>query len=188
MPLRIALSIPIVRALVHFRVAGPILATHPLDLQSFSNETEAASSGMPLDSYLHSGPPSLNVETKLVGVDDARIEAGEDPVGEVRFRAIHCLSLIIDCFDEVVHTGSTHWASRAAHCGSNQGQLGRRRIHGEGYDKWDFQGSEVGQGSVLKNVCDTAVVFMVPESMFILYSYPASASPMSLAPWTLIQR
>lgn len=32
------------------------------------------------------GPPSVNVEAKLSGVDDTAVEAGADPVGELHVR------------------------------------------------------------------------------------------------------
>lgn len=69
---RIALSIPIVNAYVHPAVTAPVLASHPLDLQEFPDTA---------DKLAHVGPPSINLETKLIGVDDASVEAGGDPVG-----------------------------------------------------------------------------------------------------------
>ncbi|KDQ33577.1 hypothetical protein PLEOSDRAFT_1091549 [Pleurotus ostreatus PC15] len=69
---RIALSIPIVNAYVHPAVTAPVLASHPLDLQEFPDTA---------DKSAHVGPPSINLETKLTGVDDASVEAGGDPVG-----------------------------------------------------------------------------------------------------------
>lgn len=34
----------------------------------------------------HVGPPSVNVEAKLVGVDDAAVEQGADPTGKLFVR------------------------------------------------------------------------------------------------------
>jgi long-chain acyl-CoA synthetase len=54
-----------------------MFATHAFDLQSLpSAEGEQA----------HIGAPSVNVEVKLVGVDDAIIERGDDPKGELLVR------------------------------------------------------------------------------------------------------
>lgn len=73
-PARIALSVPIVNAFTHPLSPAPALATHPLDLQELPN----------VDA--HTGPPGINVEVKLRGVDDAAVEGGADPVGEVLTR------------------------------------------------------------------------------------------------------
>lgn len=54
-----------------------MFATHAFDLQSLpSAKGEQA----------HVGAPSVNVEVKLVGVDDAMIERGDDPRGELLVR------------------------------------------------------------------------------------------------------
>lgn len=54
-----------------------MLATHAFDLQSLpSAEGEQA----------HVGAPSVNVEVKLISVDDAAIEKGNDPQGELLVR------------------------------------------------------------------------------------------------------
>ena len=74
-PARIALSVPLVNTLTHPLVAGPVLASHPFDLQDFTFEGQDES--LPA----HVGPPSINVEAKLVGVDDDNIENGGDPFG-----------------------------------------------------------------------------------------------------------
>ncbi|KAI0050034.1 acetyl-CoA synthetase-like protein [Auriscalpium vulgare] len=76
-PARIGLSIPLVVAHTHPLVAAPIFASHPHDLQTFAHADEDVA---------HVGPPVVNVETKLVGVDDAAIERGEDPVGVLHVR------------------------------------------------------------------------------------------------------
>ncbi|KZT74192.1 hypothetical protein DAEQUDRAFT_807867 [Daedalea quercina L-15889] len=92
-PMRIALSIPIVNAHTHPLVAGPVFASHPLDLQTFpAQETvKEKSSSLAADifafTYLAAvGPPSVNIEAKLLGVNDAAIEAGGDPVGALHIR------------------------------------------------------------------------------------------------------
>ncbi|KAK7029740.1 acetyl-CoA synthetase [Favolaschia claudopus] len=75
---RIALSIPIVNCYSHALVAGPVLASHALDLQDLAVDGIANA---------HTGPPSVNVEAKLVGVDDEQVEnQGADPVGILMVR------------------------------------------------------------------------------------------------------
>jgi long-chain acyl-CoA synthetase len=76
-PARISLSVPIVNVLIHPSTSGPLCATHAFDLQSLpSIEDEPA----------HVGAPSVNVEVKLTGADDAAIERGSDPNGELLVR------------------------------------------------------------------------------------------------------
>ncbi|GLB35348.1 putative AMP-binding enzyme [Lyophyllum shimeji] len=77
-PARIALSIPLVNSYTHPLVPGPVLASHPLDLQDFP--------GLKDSLVAHVGPPSVNIEAKLVGVDDGKVESGEHPVGSLRIR------------------------------------------------------------------------------------------------------
>ncbi|KAH8117503.1 hypothetical protein DFH11DRAFT_1700279 [Phellopilus nigrolimitatus] len=80
-PARLALSVPIVNAHEHPLVAGPVFFSHPLDFQEFP------SSGDPkLADIAHVGPPSINVEVKLTSVDDAAVESGADPVGDLVVR------------------------------------------------------------------------------------------------------
>lgn len=80
-PARMALSVPLVLAHVHPVVAGPVFATHPLDLQVFPPEGEDAFAGRaPV------GPPSINMDAKLLGVDDASVETGGDPEGMLHVR------------------------------------------------------------------------------------------------------
>ncbi|KAK2460525.1 hypothetical protein APHAL10511_006995 [Amanita phalloides] len=67
---RTALSVPLINCFTHGAVAGPVLASHPFDLQD-----------LPTSGFAHMGPPSVNVEVKLIGVDDSAIEKGGDPVG-----------------------------------------------------------------------------------------------------------
>jgi len=76
-PARAVLSIPIINCFSHPLVAGPVLASHALDLQDLSSE------GMKV---AHTGPPSVNVEAKLVGVEDELVENGADPVGILMVR------------------------------------------------------------------------------------------------------
>lgn len=77
-PSRIALSMPLIFSHAHPLVAGPIFSSHPLDMQDFPAKAGAA------QDKAHVGPPAVNVEVKLAGVDDAAVEGGADPVGEVR--------------------------------------------------------------------------------------------------------
>ncbi|KAH6918885.1 acetyl-CoA synthetase [Coprinopsis sp. MPI-PUGE-AT-0042] len=76
-PARIAYSVPIINVLSHPLVAGPVLASHAFDLQDFPSQK--SQSGASLSA--HTGPPGVNVEVKLVGVDDDAVESGSDPVG-----------------------------------------------------------------------------------------------------------
>jgi len=77
-PARIALSIPLVNTYTHPLVPGPVLASHPLDLQDFPGLKDAL--------VAHVGPPSVNIEAKLVGLDDEKVENGADPLGNLRIR------------------------------------------------------------------------------------------------------
>lgn len=62
------------------------MSSHMLDLQAFpvieDNRVNAEGS---FGSMAHVGPPTINIEVKLVGVNDAAVEAGASPVGAVRF-------------------------------------------------------------------------------------------------------
>ena len=78
---RVALSIPLVLTYTHAAVAGPVLASHPLDLQAFPPVE-----GDKLADVAHVGPASVNIEAKLVGVDDEKMEKGADPYGELCVR------------------------------------------------------------------------------------------------------
>ncbi|KAI8998795.1 acetyl-CoA synthetase-like protein [Trametes punicea] len=89
-PARIALSVPVINAHTHPLVAGPVFASHALDLQTFPTASSGPSSSA-ADAYAFTylapvGPPSVNVEAKLTGVDDAAVEAGADPVGALHVR------------------------------------------------------------------------------------------------------
>lgn len=82
-PARIALSVPLVNSHIHPLVTGPIFASHPLDLQIFPiSETTTD----PFDHNAHVGPPSVNLEVKLVGVEDQAVENGADPIGVLMIR------------------------------------------------------------------------------------------------------
>ncbi|KAF7363278.1 Acetyl-CoA synthetase [Mycena sanguinolenta] len=74
---RMAFSVPLVNCFSHPVVAGPVLAAHALDLQDLSMEGVTVA---------HTGPPSINVEAKLVGVVDEEVENGGDPVGVLMVR------------------------------------------------------------------------------------------------------
>ena len=77
-------------AYTHPLVSGPVLASHALDLQAFPSEPTTASKSA-AENYSCTyvapvGPPTINVECKLVGVDDITVEAGGDPVGTLLLR------------------------------------------------------------------------------------------------------
>jgi long-chain acyl-CoA synthetase len=74
------LSVPLVNCFTHPLVPGPALTSHPLDLQDFSAVGDGEFSAA------HVGPPSVNTEAKLVGVDDESVEKGGDPVGTLLIR------------------------------------------------------------------------------------------------------
>ena len=74
------LSVPLVNCFTHPLVPGPVLASHGLDLQDFSTNTDGSTPAA------HVGPPSVNTEAKLVGVNDGSVESGEDPVGMLLIR------------------------------------------------------------------------------------------------------
>ncbi|KIY67707.1 acetyl-CoA synthetase-like protein [Cylindrobasidium torrendii FP15055 ss-10] len=71
-PARVAFSAGFVNAYTHPVVAGPILASHPLDLQTFPGPDTAPA---------HVGPPAINIEARLLNVSDAAIKADGDPEG-----------------------------------------------------------------------------------------------------------
>jgi long-chain acyl-CoA synthetase len=74
-PARIAFSVPIVNAHIHPLVSAPVFASHPYDLQDFP------AAGDLFAQLACVGPPSVNIEAKLVEVDDNVVEGGSDPVG-----------------------------------------------------------------------------------------------------------
>ncbi|KAI0270785.1 acetyl-CoA synthetase-like protein [Russula aff. rugulosa BPL654] len=77
-PARIALSVPLVITHTHPLVAAPILATHPQDVQTFPVTSNQA--------IAHVGPPTVNIEVKLIDVDDGSVEKGDDPEGVLNVR------------------------------------------------------------------------------------------------------
>jgi len=98
-PARIALSIPIVNAHIHPAVAGPVLASHPLDLQTFPTTPSTSSNAADNFSFTYQapvGPPTINIEAKLAGVDDASVEAGGDPIGSLLVRGPSVGKLLVD--------------------------------------------------------------------------------------------
>jgi long-chain acyl-CoA synthetase len=78
-PARIALSVPLIGAHTHGSAAGPIFATVASDLQILPSSSATSEPA-------HVGAPSVNVEAKLVGVDDDAVEKGADPIGEILVR------------------------------------------------------------------------------------------------------
>ncbi|KAH9039000.1 acetyl-CoA synthetase-like protein [Lactarius pseudohatsudake] len=77
-PARVAFSVPLVIAHTHPLVSGPVLASHPHDLQTFAITSDQEPA--------HAGPPTVNIEVKLVGVDDGAVEKGGDPAGVLHVR------------------------------------------------------------------------------------------------------
>lgn len=72
-------------------VAGPVLASHSHDLQTFATETPSTPTSSAADNYAFTylatvGSPAINIEAKLEGVDDGAIESGADPVGSLWLR------------------------------------------------------------------------------------------------------
>jgi len=58
------------------------MASHPLDLQDFPVLTRDPS----IPDVAHVGPPSVNTEVKLIGLNDEAVEAGADPTGALLIR------------------------------------------------------------------------------------------------------
>lgn len=81
-PTRIAFSIPYINAVSSDLVCGPIFSSYPYDLQIHPSPKE----GGEFENIAHVGAPTASIEAKLVGVDDAAIEEGKDPAGEVCVR------------------------------------------------------------------------------------------------------
>ncbi len=77
-PARVAFSVPLVIAHTHPLVSGPVLASHPHDMQTFAITSDQEPA--------HVGPPTVNIEVKLLGVDDGAVEKGEDPAGVLHVR------------------------------------------------------------------------------------------------------
>jgi long-chain acyl-CoA synthetase len=59
------------------------MASHPLDLQDFPSLGSEDKSTPPV---AHVGPPSINTEVKLVGLNDEAVEGGADPSGMLLIR------------------------------------------------------------------------------------------------------
>ncbi|RPD65968.1 acetyl-CoA synthetase-like protein [Lentinus tigrinus ALCF2SS1-7] len=90
-PSRIALSVPVINVHSHPLAAGPVFASHAQDLQTFPPTPVSSSAASAADAYAFTylapvGPPTVNVEVKLTGVDDTAVEAGADPVGALHMR------------------------------------------------------------------------------------------------------
>ncbi|KAA1471333.1 acetyl-CoA synthetase-like protein [Dentipellis sp. KUC8613] len=110
-PTRIALSIPFVHAHTHPLVTAPVFASHPLDLQTF--DAPKGAKRTPDAALAHVGPPTINIEVKLVGVDDDALEKGADPVGHVHVRGPivgRLLAVSEDAEDSVDAAGEEPWA------------------------------------------------------------------------------
>ena len=75
----------------HPLVAGPVFATHSFDLQNFPAGSTSSDNFAQL---AHVGPPGINVEVKLVGLDDVAVESGADPAGMLLVRGPPVGSLI----------------------------------------------------------------------------------------------
>lgn len=85
-PAKLILSVPLVNVYSSPLVAGPVCASHGLDLQAFRVSQEQMNGNEALFTNVgHVGPPTINVEIKLTGVDDDAIEEGTNPMGEVLF-------------------------------------------------------------------------------------------------------
>jgi len=103
--MRVALSVPLVNAHTHPLVAGPVLSSHLLDLQDFSDPSRP-------DEVAHTGAPSVNVEVKLKGVNDDAVENGADPVGKVHVRGPPVTkALQLDDFVNVQDNEEEEWTS-----------------------------------------------------------------------------
>lgn len=74
-----ALSIPLINAYTHGSATGPLFATHAFDMQILPSSSPATEPA-------HVGAPSVNVEAKLIGVNDNVVEKGADPIGELLVR------------------------------------------------------------------------------------------------------
>lgn len=62
-----------------------MFASHPLDLQTFHTPPKGTNNDVSAQ-VAHVGPPTVNVEVKLANVDDAAIEGGANPTGDVLVR------------------------------------------------------------------------------------------------------
>ncbi|KAL5490430.1 hypothetical protein ACEPAI_5263 [Sanghuangporus weigelae] len=107
-PARLALSVPIINAHEHPLVAGPVFFSHPLDFQEFS---EYSAGNPEFAGIAHVGPPSINIEAKIVGVDDAAVEKGADPVGEVHQVVVRGPSVTLPLDDDDKEIAPGDWVS-----------------------------------------------------------------------------
>lgn len=142
-PARVALSVAFVNATTHPLVAAPVLATHPLDLQDIplaaspltakdkGGDKNLASSGK---GKAHTGPPTVNVEVKLLGVDDDVVESGGDPVGEVVVRGPPvCVAVGLEEFARNVGRGLEEGGSGKVGGEAEWVDMGlRMRVHSNG--------------------------------------------------------
>lgn len=105
-PARVAFSVPLVIAHTHPLVSAPILASHPYDMQTFAITSD--------QERAHVGPPTVNIEVKLVGVDDGPVERGEDPAGVLHVRG-PIVGRLLTLSDSPVEEGAAKddepWAS-----------------------------------------------------------------------------
>jgi hypothetical protein len=101
-PARIALSVPIVNAYPNPLSAGPVFASHPLDMQVLDTRAKssfAAEEKEEGQSKTHTGAPTCNIEVKLLRINEEAVVGGADPEGEVSGTGLqsHMLCLIA-CF------------------------------------------------------------------------------------------
>jgi len=73
---RLALSTPVVTSFTHPLVCGAVFASHPLDLQTFADTSTGPN-------LAHVGPPAVNIEAKLISVNEVAMERGDNPTGEL---------------------------------------------------------------------------------------------------------
>ncbi|KAE9406368.1 hypothetical protein BT96DRAFT_915352 [Gymnopus androsaceus JB14] len=118
-PARVALSCPIINALTHPVVAGPVFASNALDLQDFPALEEASTLAVV-------GPPTVSVEAKLLGLDDTAVEAGADPIGVLTVRGPPVTKLLAG---EDLESASGYVNVRAGESGSSSG-------NGDDEDGW----------------------------------------------------
>jgi long-chain acyl-CoA synthetase len=111
---RVVLSIPLVIAHIHSFSAGPLFASHSGDLQIFPAPSQNTTD--PFAYISHVGPPSANVEAKLVGVEDDSVENGSDPVGLLMVRGPSvgkAVGVGEDSYVEVPSSSDERWISTA---------------------------------------------------------------------------
>jgi long-chain acyl-CoA synthetase len=79
---RATMSVPIVHVYSHPALPAPVTASHPFDFQTFS----ASPTDDEFGKTLHAGSPSVNLEAKVLRVNDTEVEAGADPEGILHIR------------------------------------------------------------------------------------------------------